>query len=51
MDVKVWDADKVKFDDMWGSVSISVKDIVQGTLDTLGNVASYCQDERIVFDG
>ncbi|GAA5800941.1 hypothetical protein HPULCUR_006381 [Helicostylum pulchrum] len=51
VDVKVWDADKVKFDDMWGSISISVKDIVEGKLDKLGNVASWCQDERVVFDG
>ncbi|CEP06852.1 hypothetical protein [Parasitella parasitica] len=51
VDVKVWDADKVKFDDMWGSVSMSVKDIVQGQLDKLGNVSSYCMDERVVFDG
>ncbi|CAO0791446.1 unnamed protein product [Mucor circinelloides] len=51
VDVKVWDADKVKFDDMWGSVSMSVKDIVQGKLDKLGNVSSYCMDERVVFDG
>ncbi|KAK4515667.1 3-isopropylmalate dehydrogenase [Mucor velutinosus] len=51
VDVKVWDADKVKFDDMWGSVSMSVKDIVQGKLDKLGNVSSYCMEERVVFDG
>lgn len=51
VDVKVWDADKVKFDDMWGSISMSVKDIVEGTLDKLGNVASWCQQERVVFDG
>lgn len=36
---------------MWGSVSMSVKDIVQGKLDKLGNVASWSQDERVVFDG
>lgn len=51
VDVKVWDADKVKFDDMWGSISMSVKDIVEGKLDKLGNVASWAQDERVVFDG
>lgn len=51
VDVKVWDADKIKYDDMWGSVSMSVKDITQATLDKLGNVASYSQEERVVFDG
>lgn len=51
VDIKVWDADKIKYDDMWGSVSMSVKDIVQGKLDKLGNVASWSQDERVVFDG
>ncbi|KAI9354705.1 hypothetical protein BD770DRAFT_412084 [Pilaira anomala] len=51
VDVKVWDADKVKFDDMWGSISMSVKDIVEGKLDKLGNVASWTQEERVVFDG
>ncbi|KAI8979253.1 hypothetical protein BDF20DRAFT_974130 [Mycotypha africana] len=51
VDVKVWDADKVKFDDLWGSVSVSVKDIVQGKLDKLGNVESYCQEERTIYDG
>ncbi|KAI9259291.1 hypothetical protein BY458DRAFT_517379 [Sporodiniella umbellata] len=51
VDVKVWDADKIKFDDMWGSVSMSVKDIVQGKLDKLGNVSSWCQKERVVYDG
>ncbi|MBM6387025.1 MAG: hypothetical protein JSY10_24020 [Paenibacillus sp.] len=30
---------------------MSVKDIVEGKLDKLGNVASWCQDERVVFDG
>ncbi|KAG2204704.1 hypothetical protein INT47_012000 [Mucor saturninus] len=51
VDVKVWDADKVKFDDMWGSISMSVRDIVEGKLDKLGNVSSWCQQERVVFDG
>ncbi|KAI8976219.1 hypothetical protein BDB01DRAFT_359888 [Pilobolus umbonatus] len=51
VDVKVWDADKVKFDDMWGSISMSVKDIVQGKVDKLGNVSSWCQEERVIFDG
>lgn len=51
VDVKIWDADKVKFDDMWGSISMSVKDIVEGKLDKLGNVSSWCQQERVVFDG
>ncbi|KAI7902890.1 uncharacterized protein BX663DRAFT_508770 [Cokeromyces recurvatus] len=51
VDIKVWDADKVKFDDMWGSVSMSVKDIVQGEIDKLGNVKSWCQDECVIFDG
>lgn len=51
VDVKVWDADKVKFDDMWGSISMSVKDVVEGKLDKLGNVSSWCQEERVVFDG
>lgn len=36
---------------MWGSVSMSVKDITQATLDKLGNVQTYCQTERVVFDG
>lgn len=30
---------------------MSVKDIVQAKLDKLGNVSSYCMDERVVFDG
>jgi hypothetical protein len=51
VDIKIWDADKVKFDDLWGSVSTSVKDIVEGKLDKLGNVESWCQSERTVFDG
>lgn len=30
---------------------MSVKDIVEGKLDKLGNVSSWCQQERVVFDG
>ncbi|KAI8391172.1 uncharacterized protein BYT42DRAFT_555889 [Radiomyces spectabilis] len=51
VDIKVWDADKVKFDDLWGSVSLPVKDIVRGKIDNLGNVADWCKTERVVFDG
>ncbi|OAD77023.1 hypothetical protein PHYBLDRAFT_165522 [Phycomyces blakesleeanus NRRL 1555(-)] len=51
IDIKVWDADKVNFDDLWGSVSISVKDVVLGKLDRLGNVTGWCQQEHAVFDG
>ncbi|KAG1048652.1 hypothetical protein G6F43_008976 [Rhizopus delemar] len=51
VDVKVWDADKIKYDDMWGSVSMTVKDIAEGKLDKLGNVASWSQEERVVYDG
>ncbi|KAG0793074.1 hypothetical protein G6F21_003887 [Rhizopus arrhizus] len=51
VDVKVWDADKIKYDDMWGSVSMTVKDIVQAKLDNLGNVSSWSQEERVIYDG
>ncbi|KAI8890295.1 hypothetical protein K501DRAFT_237324 [Backusella circina FSU 941] len=51
IDIKVWDADKVKFDDTWGSISMSVKDAVEGKLDKLGNVESWSQKERVIFDG
>ncbi|KAI8391836.1 uncharacterized protein BYT42DRAFT_543323 [Radiomyces spectabilis] len=51
VDVKVWDADKIKFDDLWGSISISVKEIVQGQVDKLGNVSDWCKEERVIFDG
>jgi hypothetical protein len=51
VDVKVWDADKIKYDDMWGSVSMTVKDIVQAKLDSLGNVSSWSQEERVIYDG
>ncbi|KAI9033622.1 hypothetical protein CLU79DRAFT_882763 [Phycomyces nitens] len=51
IDIKVWDADKVNFDELWGSVSISVKDVVMGKLDRLGNVTGWCQKEHLVFDG
>ncbi|KAL0074495.1 hypothetical protein F4703DRAFT_1946910 [Phycomyces blakesleeanus] len=51
VDIKVWDADKVKYDDLWGSVSLPVKDIVQGQIDKLGNVSHWCKEERVVFDG
>lgn len=51
VDVKVWDADKIKYDDIWGSVSMTVKDIVQAKLDNLGNVSSWSQEERVVYDG
>lgn len=30
---------------------MSVRDIVEGKLDKLGNVSSWCQQERVVFDG
>ncbi|KAI9029659.1 hypothetical protein CLU79DRAFT_843161 [Phycomyces nitens] len=51
VDIKVWDADKVKYDDLWGSVSIPVKSIVQGQVDKIGNVSDWCKEERVVFDG
>ncbi|KAI7861997.1 hypothetical protein BDF14DRAFT_1861374 [Spinellus fusiger] len=51
VDIKVWDADKVKFDDLWGSTSISVKECVLGQVDDLGNVSDWTKEERVVFDG
>ncbi|KAI8377186.1 hypothetical protein EDC96DRAFT_494795 [Choanephora cucurbitarum] len=49
--IKVWDADKVKFDDMWGSVSIPIKEAVQAEFDKIGNITNWCQEERVIFDG
>ncbi|KAI7871162.1 hypothetical protein BDF14DRAFT_1878550 [Spinellus fusiger] len=51
IDIKVWDADKLNVEQMWGSVSISARDAVMGKLDMLGNVVGWCQKERTVFDG
>lgn len=51
VNIKVWDADKVKFDDEWGCVSVPVKDIVEGKVDKQGNVVDWCKEERVVFDG
>ncbi|KAI9494174.1 hypothetical protein BDB00DRAFT_819957 [Zychaea mexicana] len=51
VDIKVWDADKVKFDDMWGSFSMPAKEILQSKIDRLGNVTEWCQEERVAFDG
>ncbi|KAI9323256.1 hypothetical protein BX666DRAFT_35513 [Dichotomocladium elegans] len=51
VDIKVWDADKVKFDDLWGSYSIPVRDIVQCKIDRLGNVTHWCKEERVIHDG
>ncbi|KAI7852946.1 hypothetical protein BDC45DRAFT_484442 [Circinella umbellata] len=51
VDLKVYDADKVKPDDSWGCASISVKDIVCGKIDKLDNVIDWCKQERTVFDG
>lgn len=51
VEVKVWDADKIKFDDEWGTASIPVKDIVEGQVDELGDVTDWCKSERVVFDG
>lgn len=51
LDIRVWDADKIKYDDMWGSYSIAVRDILQSKLDRLGNVIDYCKEERVVYDG
>ncbi|KAI9252998.1 hypothetical protein BY458DRAFT_522442 [Sporodiniella umbellata] len=51
VDVKVWDADKIKFDDMWGSVSMTVKDAVRGEIDELGNVSKWSQEECVVHEG
>ncbi|KAJ2959007.1 hypothetical protein NQZ79_g5470 [Umbelopsis isabellina] len=51
VELKVWDADKIKFDDVWGQIGIAVKDIVLSKTDKLGNVTDWCNDERQVFDG
>ncbi|KAI7856661.1 hypothetical protein BDC45DRAFT_437272 [Circinella umbellata] len=51
VDIRVWDADKVKFDDVWGTFSIPATDIVQSKMDKLGNVTEWSQKERVVFDG
>jgi Ca2+-dependent lipid-binding protein len=51
VELKVWDADKIKFDDIWGQIGISVKDVVLAKTDKLGNVSDWCADERQVFDG
>ncbi|KAI8136766.1 hypothetical protein BJV82DRAFT_526545 [Fennellomyces sp. T-0311] len=51
VDIKVWDADKVKSDDEWGCTSVPVRDIVDGKVDKLGNVTHWCKEERVVFDG
>ncbi|KAI9283000.1 hypothetical protein BC943DRAFT_281072 [Umbelopsis sp. AD052] len=51
VELKVWDADKIKFDDVWGHVGMAVKDIVLAKTDKLGNVSDWCADEREVFNG
>ncbi|KAG2206827.1 hypothetical protein INT47_007583 [Mucor saturninus] len=51
MNVKVWEADKVKADTLTGSISASVKDIVLARLDEYENVSSWCTEERVIFDG
>lgn len=51
VELKVWDADKIKFDDTWGQLGVFVKDVVLAKTDKLGNVCDWCADERLVFDG
>ncbi|KAI8140241.1 hypothetical protein BJV82DRAFT_563066 [Fennellomyces sp. T-0311] len=51
VDIRVWDADKVKYDDMWGAFSIPAREIVQSKMDQLGNVTGWCQQEHVAFDG
>ena len=51
VDIRVWDADKVKFDDVWGTFSMPAKGIVQSKIDKLGNVSEWSQEERVAFDG
>lgn len=51
LDLKVWDADKIKYDDVWGALALRVVDIVQAKVDKLGNITDWCDEERVVFDG
>lgn len=51
LDVKVWDADKVKPDDEWGCHSTPVRDIVCAKLDDLGNIVDWDKNERVILDG
>ncbi|KAI9275789.1 hypothetical protein BDA99DRAFT_475827 [Phascolomyces articulosus] len=51
VDIRVWDADKIKFDDVWGTFSIPAREIIQSKMDKLGNVIEWCQEERVAFDG
>jgi hypothetical protein len=51
LDIKVWGADKVRSESLWGSISASIKDVALGKLDEYGNVSSWCTEERLMFDG
>jgi hypothetical protein len=51
LDIKILKASKLKSDELLGSVSVSVKDIVLGVMDANGNVSKWCTDERVMFDG
>lgn len=51
LNIKVWEADKIKSDTLSGSISASVKDVVLATFDEYENVSSWCTKERVLFDG
>lgn len=51
LNIKVWEADKIKSDTLSGSISASVKDVVHATFDEYENVSSWCTKERVLFDG
>ncbi|GAA5809804.1 hypothetical protein MFLAVUS_003219 [Mucor flavus] len=51
LNIKVWEADKLHSDKLWGSISIATKDAVHATLDKYGNVSSWFTDERVIYDG
>ncbi|GAA5800763.1 hypothetical protein HPULCUR_006201 [Helicostylum pulchrum] len=51
LNIKIWEADKLHSDKLWGSISISTKDAALATLDKYGNVSSWFTDERVIYDG
>ncbi|KAI7904926.1 uncharacterized protein BX663DRAFT_501057 [Cokeromyces recurvatus] len=51
VNIKIFKSDKLGTDVMYGSISASVRDIVLGKLDEVGNITNWCTKERVMFDG
>ncbi|KAI9322715.1 hypothetical protein BX666DRAFT_1848608 [Dichotomocladium elegans] len=51
VDISVWDADKIKPDDLWGTASTPIREIVNAKVDKLGSLTDWCKHERVIHDG